>query len=109
MFVFIAAAMVGGTRLFGFDYLAALNLRWFCANAADGLLGLFTLTYVPNYFDILPMYVGALAMVPAVMALARLHPAAALASCTALYAANWGYGWGLPAEPGSERDRKGVV
>src|SRR3546814_9201505 len=50
------------------------------------------------------MYVGALAMVPAVMALARLHPAAALASCTALYAANWGYGWGLPAEPGSERE-----
>src|SRR3546814_4851083 len=35
MFVFIAAAMVAGTRLFGIDYLAALNLRWFFANAAD--------------------------------------------------------------------------
>ena len=35
---------------------------------ADTLLGLFTLTYVPGLFDILPMYLVILAMVPVVMA-----------------------------------------
>src|SRR5690606_3344872 len=35
---------------------------------ADAVLGLFTLTYIPGLFDILPMYLVILAMVPLVMA-----------------------------------------
>ncbi|MEM1382605.1 MAG: OpgC domain-containing protein [Pseudomonadota bacterium] len=38
----------------------------------DALLGLFTLTYIPGLFDILPMYLVILAMVPAVMGLHAL-------------------------------------
>ncbi|GMG81028.1 hypothetical protein LNKW23_02400 [Paralimibaculum aggregatum] len=38
----------------------------------EALIGLFTLTYVPGLFDILPMYLVILAMIPAVMALHRI-------------------------------------
>ena len=36
------------------------------------MVGIFTLTYVPNYFDILPMYLVVLAMMPLYMALYRV-------------------------------------
>jgi len=104
MFVFIAALMVMGTRTLGTDHVEVLNLHWFFDNAADGLLGLFTLTYVPNYFDILPMYIGALLLIPVVMALSRIHVWAGMTFCAALYTANWLYGWGMPAEPGTGRE-----
>ncbi|MEM0990591.1 MAG: OpgC domain-containing protein [Pseudomonadota bacterium] len=39
---------------------------------AETLLGLFTLTYVPGLFDILPMYLVILAMVPLVMGIYRI-------------------------------------
>jgi hypothetical protein len=81
-----------------------LNLWWFFDNPLDGIVGLFTLTYMPNYFDILPMYIGALVLVPVVMALSRLHPWAGLTFCAALYVANGLYGWGVPAEPFSDRE-----
>ena len=48
--------------------------RWFpvagiFTRTEDTLLGLFTLSYVPGLFDILPMYLVILAMVPLVMAI----------------------------------------
>ena len=50
--------------------------RWFpvaglFTRTEETLLGLFTLTYVPGLFDILPMYLVILAMVPLVMAIYR--------------------------------------
>ena len=39
---------------------------------AETLLGLFTLTYIPGLFDILPMYLVILAMVPLVMGIYRV-------------------------------------
>ena len=59
------------------DYVSGLNLQHFFNNPSDNLLGLLTLTYVPNYFDILPMYLVILALVPIVMALGRVAPWAA--------------------------------
>lgn len=104
MFFFIIAIVVAGTRGLGNDYIQELNLHWFFDHPIDGLLGLFTLSYVPNFFDILPMYIGALILVPVVIALSRIHPWAGLTFCAALYTANWLYGWGLPAEPFSDRE-----
>ncbi len=43
----------------------------FFTDTGEAVLGLFTLTYVPGLFDILPMYLVILAMVPAVMAAYR--------------------------------------
>lgn len=103
MFFFVAAVVVAGTRWLGRDYVGGLNLTWFFENPAAGMLGLFTLSYVPNYFDILPMYVGALMLIPVVMALARLHPWAGLAFCVLLYAAATTQGWALPAHPAQDR------
>ncbi|MFL5331662.1 MAG: OpgC family protein [Geminicoccaceae bacterium] len=104
LFVSVAALCVAGSALPGApDYIHALWLQPFFAEPRQGLLYLVTLTYVPNYFDILPMYLVVLAMVPGVMALARLGPPAALAACITLYIAQLARGWNLPAEWWSER------
>ncbi|SDR21590.1 OpgC domain-containing protein [Pseudovibrio sp. Tun.PSC04-5.I4] len=49
------------------DYVGKLNLWPFFEDPVFQLPGLLTLTYVPNYFDILPMYLVILAMLPLVM------------------------------------------
>ncbi len=54
------------------DYVGQLNLYPFIKNIEGNAIGLLTLTYVPNYFDILPMYLVILAMVPIIMALFRV-------------------------------------
>jgi hypothetical protein len=75
----------------------------FFDDTAPQLVGLFTLTYVPNYFDILPMYIVILMMVPIVMALQRVHLYAAIGFCVGLYAAAWILDLSFPAEPWSDR------
>ena len=52
-----------------------LNLGPFLDDPARMLLGYVTLTYVPNYFDILPMYLVILGLIPLVMTAARIGPA----------------------------------
>lgn len=81
------------------NYLAGLNLEYFFNNTTEALLGLFTLTYVPNYFDILPMYMVILLMTPLVIVLQRIHLYAAIGFCVALYAAAFILELNLPAHP----------
>jgi hypothetical protein len=104
-FVVITAAMVAltGTDLLLRDYVAQLNLTPFLRDPGPNLVGLLTLTYVPNYFDILPMYLAILAMIPAAMALGARAPALLLAASVALWLAAWAGGLNLPAEPWSDR------
>jgi hypothetical protein len=69
--------------IFERSYIGQLNLVPFfegvvrkgveISSTADQLVGIFTLTYVPNYFDILPMYMAILVMMPIVMALSRVN------------------------------------
>jgi len=70
----LAMLTINLTGLFPDDEVAALNLNHFLYNTGPNLLGLMTLTYVPNYFDVLPMYLVILALIPPMIALARLHP-----------------------------------
>ena len=93
------------------SYVATLNLARAMEDAPAAFLGLLTLTYVPNYFDILPMYLVILALVPAVMALSRVSLGAVAAFCVGLWL--WAnlklLGLGahavdLPAEPWSDRE-----
>ena len=73
---FAVATLLAAIDHFGdFDkvYIGSLNLWKFFADPGPQLIGLFTLTYVPNYFDILPMYLVILAMMPLMMALARIN------------------------------------
>ena len=81
------------------NYLSRLNLHYVINQPVDALIGLFTLTYVPNYFDILPMYMGALLMVPAAMLLARVHRLAPLLASFTVWSLNWVFDGGLPAHP----------
>jgi hypothetical protein len=90
MFFYIALIVAAGTYVLeGRDYIGQLNLTWFFEHTDRALLGLFTLTWVPNFFDILPMYIVALSLV---------HRLAPIAASLTLYWANHFLGWGLPAE-----------
>lgn len=81
------------------DYIEGLNLYHFFDRPGQQLLGLFTLTYVPNYFDIMPMYMGVLAMMPLVMLCAKVDVRLAFLLVAAVYVAQWTLQWDLPAAP----------
>ncbi|UWQ20524.1 OpgC family protein [Jannaschia sp. W003] len=108
----LAAVDASGLRP-GTVYIGTLNLWRFFKDPAPQLIGLMTLRYVPNYFDILPMYMAVLAMMPVAMLLARVSPALAMAASVAVWAlaqeallVRLGLGaWylALPAEPWSDR------
>jgi hypothetical protein len=80
------------------DQVRALNLQRFMDDPGPNLVGLMSLTYVPNYFDILPMYLVILALIPMVMALARIDPRLAVLASLALWAVAGNLGLNLPAE-----------
>ncbi|RJR32372.1 MAG: OpgC domain-containing protein [Desulfobacteraceae bacterium] len=100
LFFSVAVILVWGNRLLDteVDYVNLLNLEFFFDRPQDAISGLFTLTYVPNYFDILPMYVVCIAMVPAVLLLARVRAVFAAVLIAALYLAVQIFGLHLPAE-----------
>ena len=106
LFLAVAASMavLDATGVFAVDYVTQLNLHPFFDDAARNLVGLLTLTYVPNYFDILPMYLVVLAMMPVVVALARVSRLLAGVSVVAVWAGASLGGWALGAEPWSDRE-----
>ncbi len=106
LFIAIAATMAAldATGAFERDYVGQLNLHPFFKNAEENLVGLVTLTYVPNYFDILPMYLVILAMIPLVMALAKANVWLVALFVTVLWALGTTGLAELPAEPWSERN-----
>ena len=90
MFFLIATICVLANNLTdGPNYIGKLNLWRFFQDTPEAMIGLFSLTYVPNYFDIMPMYLGVLALVPVVMALARVNTRLVPVFCLSLYAAMW--------------------
>ncbi|HKJ63015.1 MAG TPA: OpgC domain-containing protein [Hyphomicrobiales bacterium] len=84
-------------------YSGTYNLAIFFENIRDCIFGLLTLTYVPNYWDILPMYLVILALVPIVMLLRRLNPYAPFVFMATLWALAGLRYLDLPAEPWSDR------
>ena len=98
---------LNATGIFRTDLVAALNLKIFLDTAQVNLIGLLTLTYVPNYFDILPMYLVILAMIPVAMALARADRRLPMAVSAVLWLAAGLLPLTLPAQlwfpAGSER------
>ncbi|MDP4595109.1 MAG: OpgC domain-containing protein, partial [Beijerinckiaceae bacterium] len=72
---FVVAAMVVGADLYVGEarYQQGLQLDTFFAMAPVRVLQTMSLTYLPPFFEILPMYLCILAMIPIVMALARIH------------------------------------
>jgi len=106
LFFFVAMSMAALDLYGTFDksYVSGLNLQHFFEAPETVIVALFTLTYVPNYFDILPMYLGVLALMPFLMLLVmRVSVHAAMLCSVAIWlAANFGF-LPLPAEPWSDR------
>ena len=80
-----------------------MNLGPFLDDPAYMLFRFVTLTYVPNYFDILPMYLVILAMVPMMVALARYSRVAMVSVSLVLWAVANLQWLELTAEPWTER------
>ena len=106
LFFFVATFMVVANELFDTrDYVGQLNLWYFFNNTGQALIGLFTMNYVPNYFDILPMYIIVLVMMPVVVGLSRVHPWLGPAACVLLYVCTWTFGLEFKAEVRPDSDR----
>ncbi|QFS83483.1 OpgC protein [Roseivivax sp. THAF40] len=106
LFLAIAATMaaLNASGALERDYIGQLNLHPFFNNPERNLMALMTLTYVPNYFDILPMYLVILAMMPFFVALVWVHRGLAALVVVTVWAfaqADLVY---LPAEPWSARE-----
>lgn len=113
LFFFVAMSMAALDLYGGFEksYVNSLNLGHFFKDPMTQLVGLFTLTYVPNYFDILPMYLVVLMLMPLIIGLekAGLWPVAMMSVLIWLAANPYMAGLGpngvsLPAEPWSDRE-----
>ncbi|MCP4564819.1 MAG: OpgC domain-containing protein [Bosea sp.] len=85
-------------RSFGLSVLAQ-QFPPLLADPERALLGLATLTWQPDYLDILPMYLVILALVPVMMLARRLHAALPFLIAIGLYVAVWGRGLNLPGNP----------
>lgn len=105
IFLAIASLVVAADHWIALDksYVGGLNLGHFFKNPMPNLMGLVTLTYVPNLFDILPMYLVILAMIPIVMALSKLSRWAVALFIVTLWVMASLRMLDLPAEPWSER------
>lgn len=94
----LAMLLINMSGAFPRDEVGGLNLYPILRNTGPNFVGLMTLTYVPNYFDVLPMYMVILAMIPAMVALARIDPKLAILASLTLWAMATA-GWlDLPAE-----------
>lgn len=94
----LIALAAGLDRLFGVAELAQ-QFPPLLVDPANALLGIATLTWQPDYLDILPMYLVILALVPAMMLARRLHAALPFLITAALYAIVWTTGLNLPGNP----------
>lgn len=105
LFITVAVTTVWLTNLHvtDTDYTGMLNLYRFFGAPLLHLPALLTLTYVPNYFDILPMYIAVLAMMPLVVALSRIHLALVAVLVIGLWLGANITGLDFPAEPNSKR------
>ncbi len=99
----VAIMVVAGTRYDGATYIGSLNLVPFMKDPGTLLVGLLTLTYVPNYFDILPMYIVILALMPLMIFAAKANRYMPLFLMSIMWLSTQFGLTRLPAEPWSDR------
>lgn len=85
-------------RAFGIAELAA-RFPMLLSDPEGALFGLVTLTWQPDYLDILPMYLVILALVPMAMVLKRVHIALPFLMVGLFYALVWTSDLNLPGNP----------
>jgi hypothetical protein len=67
------------------EYLESMALDVLLSDTSAAVLGLVTLTFQPNFLDILPLYIVLLAMLPLVLLALRVHWIPVLAASFAVY------------------------
>jgi hypothetical protein len=88
LFCIVAAVVVSAARHFDNPlYLEQINLLPLFADTENALVLALTLRYLPNFLDILPLYVVLLGLVPFALPLALRRPALLLLSSAAV----WGF------------------
>ena len=103
---FLVLALLSWADLhFGEDrYLKAIQLDSFFAIGPARIMQTMTLTFLPPFFEILPMYLCILAMIPVVMALARVHVRLVFVWMIGLWLLANIWKINLPAQPEGGRD-----
>ncbi len=97
LFVFTAVAVAFMAVRFGNPlYYEHVSILAFFQDPATTLLQTAALVFLPNYLDILPLYIVLLAMLPVLWMLARIAPVVAFAASASLYAASWWLELALP-------------
>lgn len=97
LFVFTAVAVAFMAVRFGNPlYYEHVSILAFFQDPATTLLQTAALIFLPNYLDILPLYIVLLAMLPVLWMLARIAPVVALVASVSLYAASWSFELALP-------------
>ncbi|MCZ8100687.1 MAG: OpgC domain-containing protein [Burkholderiales bacterium] len=76
-------------RLTGTTQTLARQFGPLLVDPVGAVVGAMTLTWLPEYLDILPMYLVILALAPVVMAARRIHPLGPFVVVSALYALAW--------------------
>ena len=104
VFIVVATLMAAaGNKPDGTSYIQSLNLVRLFTDPAPLLPGLMTLTYVPNYFDILPMYMVILALMPLMLLAERLNRYLPMLLMVMLWLSAQFSLVHFPAEPWSDR------
>jgi hypothetical protein len=81
------------------ELLTNLQQDVFLTHPRQAIVGLVTLSYLPPLFDILPLYIVLLAMIPVVMLARRIAPTLPFILVGAAYVYVWTVGTALPADP----------
>lgn len=89
---------VEAQQLTGVDYPKDTRLDFFIAHTDVAITQLLSLSYVPNFLDILPMYFSLLAMLPVMVLIARIKPLLMLATSLAIYVLAWIFNWHFTAD-----------
>lgn len=97
LFVFTAVAVALMAVRFGNPlYYEHVSILPFFQDPATTILQTAALIFLPNYLDILPLYIVLLAMLPGLWVLARIAPVVALSASAALYSASAWFQLALP-------------
>lgn len=99
LFIVICGVIVAANSLFAEpNYISRLGIDRFFLDPGRSLVDLLSLRYVPNYFDILPLYIVLLAALPAIVLMARISPALVVMTSAVLYVGAIIGDWNLMAD-----------
>lgn len=100
----LLVCLMGNSLMTGQNYILAHGLEYVFAEPALAIWGALTLTYVPNYLDILPMYIVILLLAPFVLAAGNYNKWLFVALPVSLYFGARYFDLEFPGQPDSDRE-----